>query len=116
MISMQIGGTMSKVAAKSRRIIKRKIKKRRTGLRLIALVVLLLCGIVFYGRIELNAKMAKSEEKLTSFENQLSKEKEREKEIEEYGVYVHTNEFVEDLAREKLGLVYEDEIIFKSKN
>ena len=33
--------------------------------------------------------------------------------IEEYGKYTKTKKFVEDMAKEKLGLVKDDEIVFK---
>ncbi len=40
----------------------------------------------------------------------------RAKELEEYEEYVKTDEYVEEVAREKLGLVYKDEIIFEPDN
>ena len=38
-----------------------------------------------------------------------------QKAIEEQAEYQKTDAYIEDLAREKLGLVHEDEIIFKKK-
>ena len=35
-------------------------------------------------------------------------------EIEEFNKYTKTTKYIEDIAREKLGLVYEDEIIIKT--
>ena len=37
----------------------------------------------------------------------------RTKEIEKYKEYVGTDAYVEDVAKEKFGLVYEDEIVLK---
>ena len=42
-------------------------------------------------------------------------EERRAEEIAEFEAYTRTKKYVEDVAKEKLGLVYEDEIIFKSK-
>ena len=42
-------------------------------------------------------------------------ENQRALEIEEYGKYTQTKKYVEEVAKDKLGLVYEDEIIFKSE-
>ena len=42
-------------------------------------------------------------------------EEARSAEIEEYGKYTQTKKFVEEVAKEKLGLVYEGEIIFKDE-
>ena len=36
-------------------------------------------------------------------------------ELEEYEKYTQTQKYVEDVAKEKLGLVYEDEIVFKEE-
>ena len=42
-------------------------------------------------------------------------EQERATEIQELDEYVHSTEFVEDTAKSKLGLSYDNEIIFKEK-
>ena len=36
-------------------------------------------------------------------------------EIEEYKQYTKSREYIEEVAREKLGLVYEGEVIFKEE-
>ena len=43
-------------------------------------------------------------------------EKERAQEIEEFEKYTKTKKYIEDVAREKLGLVYEDEIIIQTED
>lgn len=47
---------------------------------------------------------------------QIEAEERRAEEIEELEAYTKTKKYVEDVAKEKLGLVYEDEVIFKSKD
>ena len=42
-------------------------------------------------------------------------EQDRKKEIKELEKYVGTDKYVEDVAKEKLGLVHDNEIVFKSK-
>ena len=44
----------------------------------------------------------------------IEQEEEREKEIEELRKYVQTKKYAEEVAKERLGLVYEDEILFKA--
>ena len=39
----------------------------------------------------------------------------RQKELKEYEKYVTTREYIEQVAKTKLGLVYPNEIIFKEK-
>ena len=51
----------------------------------------------------------------TELKKQIKEEKSRASKIDELEDYVGTDEYVEDVAREKLGLVHEGEIIFKAK-
>ena len=44
---------------------------------------------------------------------QISVEEERAKELEEFATYTKTKKYAEEVAKDKLGLVYEDEIIFQ---
>ena len=46
----------------------------------------------------------------------IAEEEKKAEEIEEYGKYVQTKKYAEEVAKDKLGLVYEDEIIFKAED
>ena len=46
----------------------------------------------------------------------IAAEERRAEEISDLEAYTRTKKYVEDVAKEKLGLVYEDEIIFKSRD
>ena len=48
-------------------------------------------------------------------QKQIEDEKERASEIDELEEYVGTDEYVEEVAKDKLGLVNKNEIIFKAK-
>lgn len=45
----------------------------------------------------------------------LEEETERQKELEEYENYTQSQEYIEDIAKSKLGLAYDNEIIFKEE-
>ena len=47
---------------------------------------------------------------------EIAAEEARAEEIAEYEKYTQTKKYVEEIAKEKLGLVYEGEIIFKDGN
>lgn len=49
-------------------------------------------------------------------EAQLEEETTRQQELEEYEAYTQTNEYIEDVAKSKLGLAYDNEIIFKEED
>lgn len=56
------------------------------------------------------------QERIEELQAQIEEEKKRAEEIKEYEKYVQTKKFAEEVAKEKLGLVYEDEIIFKAED
>ena len=47
---------------------------------------------------------------------QVEEEKKRAEDLEEERVYVQTKQYIEKVAKEKLGLVNPDEIILKAAN
>lgn len=95
---------------------KNKRKKRRTGLGLTALMVFLICGIVVYKRQELTKSNVRTEAKIKELQENIKDAEDEAKDIKKKKAYVQTQEFIEEMAREKLGLVYKDEIIFKSED
>ncbi len=48
-------------------------------------------------------------------EEQLLQQQERQQELSELESYTRTQEYIEDVARSKLGLAYDNEIIFKEQ-
>lgn len=84
----------------------------RSSMILISIVVIAMIVIVGYKVHELNLERERKLEEIESYEEQIAEQKKIEEEINEYRNYVETDEFVEDVAREKLGLVHEDEIVF----
>lgn len=93
---------------------RRKKYKRKTGTGLIFVLVLMIFGTVRYARANLDDRRAELLARQQEVEKQLSEEKERSSQIEDLSAYVQTKKFIEETAREKLGLVYKDEVIFKS--
>lgn len=92
-------------------IIGRKTKKR-TGLFPTMCLVLMMCGIIFYQKENLDKKRITYLEQEKQLQQQIDNQTERAAEIEERRAYVQTKKYIEEVAREKLGLVYKDEIIF----
>ena len=69
--------------------------------------------LVSVGGVSLRAKNEAYKKQQAELETQIKEEKDRTKEIEKYKEYVGTDAYVEDVAKEKFGLVYEDEIVLK---
>ena len=95
---------------------KRRKQKRRTSLYLVMLVIgLFLTTLVVQG-VNLRANCQKlSTEQAQLEEKKKSLEKEQE-EIKDEAAYRKTDKYIEDVAREKFGLVYDNEIIFKAED
>ena len=52
-------------------------------------------------------------QKQQEMQKKIDDQKARSEELAEYKEYVDTQQFIEEMAKEKLGLVHKDEIIFK---
>ena len=98
-----------------RRIASRKRRQNRFSMILVTLVVAMVTLVVFVKGIELRQKIDVKVQEGMALDAQIEKEQNRTLEIEELGKEVQTKGYIEDIAREKLGLVYEGEILFKSK-
>lgn len=89
--------------------------KKGTGTGIIVFVVLCICGIVAFGKIKLEDRKKSLDITMRNLETQIKNEKERAIDIKNLEAYVQTKKYIEEIAREKLGLVYEYEIIFKEE-
>lgn len=99
------------MAAKRRK----KRQQNRAGKIWISLIVLVLLVVMSIQIVNLKGKNEQYLAKEKSLRTQLEEEKNRSQEIQDYEEYTKTQQFVEDLAKSKLGLVYKNEIIFKKK-
>ena len=79
-------------------------------------VVLLMLVFVSVASLQLRVQNANKQERIAKLEAQIEEEEKKSEEIEEYSKYVQTKKYAEEVAKEKLGLVYEDEIIFKAED
>ncbi len=79
----------------------------------ITLVVLSLAVIVQTRGIDLKQKDLEYQIREEQLMAQVAAEEQRSAELEEYRVYVQTKQYIEKIAKEKLGLVNKDEILLK---
>lgn len=76
-------------------------------------VVMIIAGV---RGMTLHAQLAEYDAQIESLQQQIADEEARTQEIEEYGKYTQTDAYVEEVARDKLGLVKENEIIFRNED
>ena len=80
---------------------------------LVSIAVVMLLVVVTFSGFKLQQKL--DQQKELALQEQIEAEEERAKEIEEYEKYTQTKKYIEEVARDKLGLVYEGEILFKDE-
>ncbi len=102
--------------ARRRVAFRSKKRQNRLGMVLVSIVVILLFAVIMVKSIDLKEKKAAYDEKEVQLEQQIEDEKARTEELIEYEKYTKTAKYVEEVAKDKLGLVYEDEIIFESED
>ncbi len=90
-----------------------KRRRNKTGMLLITTVVLLMFFVVAVKSVELREKRADYAAREAALMQEIEAEEARSEEIAEFEKYTQTKKYVEEVAKEKLGLVYEGEIIFK---
>lgn len=101
---------------RKRRIRMRKKRQNRFSMALVVMVILMLIIVVSFKRSELKEKQATYSQREEQLTEQIDEEKNRSEEIEEYGKYTKTKKYAEEVAKEKLGLVNDDEIIFQNED
>lgn len=99
-----------------RRIRVRKKRQNRLAMILVSMVVVVMMLVVVVNNRQLKTKLASYQEREKILTEQIENEKKRAEEILEFEKYTKTKKYIEEVAREKLGLVYEDEILIQSDN
>jgi cell division protein DivIC len=90
-----------------------KSRKKGTGIGILTFVVIILFVITAHSMIDLKEQGKKALLQKEKLQTRIDEQEERADEIKNYKAYVQTKKYIEDTAREKLGLVYKDEIIIK---
>lgn len=96
---------------------KQKIRRNYTWLAGLVLIAILavVCFAVKSSSNRLEQKNAELDRQIAAYTRQQEEQIDRRAQLEEYEKYITTKQFVIDFAREKLGLVFEDELIFRQK-
>ncbi len=96
-----------------RRIAYRRRSQNRFSMFLVSLVVVMIMVAVAVRSVGIQQKIEDKKAELQQLETLIAEEERYALEIEEFAKEVKTKGYIENVAREKLGLVYEGEILFK---
>ena len=88
--------------------------KRRGGTLSVSIIVIAFLVVVQV--VQLKQKESTYAAQKAELEKQYTKESERADEIESMQQYMQSDQYIEDIAKSKLGLAYDNEIIFKEKD
>ena len=81
----------------------------------ITFVVAILFIAMMTKSISVEKQLSQYQQELEKLDNKMTEETERTKEIDELKKYMQTDEYAEEVARDKLGLVKDNEIVFKEQ-
>ena len=77
-------------------------------------VVCILFGVLLYEGVRLGRRIDENEARRASLEEAIAEENRRTESIEAMRDYMQSEEYIRQLARDRLGLVDEDELILKA--
>lgn len=83
------------------------------GFMAIFAVVVAIAVVTWIRGLSLQEKIDSYDMKEQELTNLITNEQERMNELEERKKYIQTKKYIEEIAKEKFGLIYEDEIMFK---
>lgn len=94
----------------------RRKQKRKSGLKIIALAVFVVFLVMVTNSVSLEQEKKALEKQYSELEEKLQNEQERSEILKDRAAYMQTTRYIEEIARERLGLVYEEEIIFRPES
>lgn len=96
----------------------RRISRNYTWLAGVVVIALMLviCLVVSRSSAKLEDKNVMYDKQIAELNLQIDDQNKRKDELQTRSIYVTTKQFIEEFAREKLGLVYKDELIFRAND
>ena len=92
-----------------------KRKRNKRTMFFITAVVIMVCVALSLQIVKLYQRNRVYLAREESLRSQLQYEEKRKEDLEKYEQYINSQDYIEDVAKTKLGLVYDDEIIFREQ-
>ena len=94
---------------------KRRRKGRNAGAIGIVLMVVVFLSVMTLQILRLNAKVENLSKQKEALQKQYEEETERTLTLDAYEAFVNSSDYIEEMAKSKLGLVYDNEVIYREK-
>lgn len=88
-------------------------KKHTVGVVTVSLVAVLLCTVLLFSSYTLQNKIDEYDAVAKNLQEQIEEQLLESQELERESEYIKTEAYMEQIARDRLGLVKKNEIIFK---
>lgn len=88
----------------------------KTSIYIVLFTMIIFAAVLFVNCNSLNEKKQKLQTEEAQYQELLEKEKQETLDLQELEKSTQTKKYYEQIAKERLGMVYEDEIIFKEKD
>lgn len=93
--------------------LKRQKRSATLGMVLAFTLVIILGIAMWSGKKTLEKKNTVYEAQRTQLQSQIEEQEARTSKLEEYKKYIQTKKFAEEIAKDKFGMIYPDELVFK---
>ncbi len=90
----------------------KKQNKNKSIYRLLGIIFVVAFSFMFIKGVLNQPQITKNEAAIADLKEKIEYEKKRTEEVEELKTKVDTDEYIEKVAREKLGMIKRDEIVF----
>ena len=97
-------------------IVRRQERKKHFGRIFTAVTLLVLVTVLSVRMVNLYNKLQAARATEKSKEAEKQEQLDKSKELKSYEKYTKTKDYVEDTAKSKLGMVHQNEIIFREKD
>lgn len=97
-----------------KRVVRKKKPKRMFGIVVLTVSVFFICMALYGKKVETQKELDALKQEKKRLEILIAEEEKRSEDIEKYRAYVQTKSYMEEVARDVLGLVYKNEVIFRA--
>lgn len=90
-------------------------KRKRTGIITVSAAVIILCGVLLINSYRLSNQLDEYAGVEASLQEQIKEQMQESEDLDKESEYVKTEDYIEQIARERLGLVKKNEIRFEKE-
>ncbi len=90
--------------------------KTKKGMWVVVVFAVVICGVMVVNQHQLKKTSSALEVQQEQLQDKIKAAKAKSTQLDNQETYMQTDKFVEEVAREKLGMVKDDEILFKARD